>query len=222
MSYDKYPPKEKLGTDLDSQLAWLVQEMGYSRDKVKGYEEKLVRLARDPSDVTSVFGFMSGYWHRFQHEEAALEELMEPAMASRALQANAKVVAGLCDKVAFALWLQDRIAGTTHEPQWLLDTALGMVKEQVGEVDGTYSDEELLDFNDRVFEANPMGLAILGLHESYRQDPSDTDTLLTLALEGSATGILMWQAYARNLETKGYSSVMPQPGLPSGNIETWD
>jgi hypothetical protein len=69
-------------------------------------KEKLVRLARDPSDAQSVFGFMGGYWHRFLQANSALEEVKEPIMVSGALQANAKV--------AFALWLQDKAAGTSH------------------------------------------------------------------------------------------------------------
>lgn len=35
---------ERLGSNLDAQAEWLAGEMGYSRDKVRGYEEKLVRL----------------------------------------------------------------------------------------------------------------------------------------------------------------------------------
>lgn len=221
MSLEQFPVKEKLATDLDSQIAWLVREMGYSRDKTKGYEEKLVRLARDPSDTQSVFGFMSNYWHRFRQADHAIKELGTPIMVSRALQANAKVVAGLSDKVAFSLWLKDKAEGASREPEELLDTALSMIKERVEHTKDEYTAEELLAFVDKPFEENPMGKAILGLHVSYSQDSQDTDSLCALALGGSAAGVLMWQAYARNLEEHGFSSVMPQPGLSSGTIEDW-
>ena len=223
MSIDKYPAKGKLATSLDTQIAWLVREMGYSRDKLSGYEEKLVRLARDPSDSTSVFGFMSGYWHRFRQANGNINLIPEQAMAYRALQAGAKVVAGLSDKVAFSLWLDDQAQGVESDPEVLLDTALGMVRARVEVLDrGDNSDEELLAYNDRPFEENPMGAAILALHQNYSQDPYNTQILRHIAIDGSAAGILMWQAYARSIEQQGYASAMPKPGLSSGNIETWD
>lgn len=224
MSFEKFPIKEKAATNIDTQLGWLVREMGYSRDKTKGYEEKLVRLAREPDDTQSVFGFMSNYWHRFRQANGAVRELPKPLVVSIALQANAKVVAGLCDKVAFAQWLQGKTDTSTEtvDPEWLLDTALEAVRERVGLLEGTYTDEELLAYNDEPFEVNPMGKAILGLHQSYQDDPYDIANLHSIALEGSAMGVLMWQAYARSLEQSGFSSVMPRPGLSSGNIESWD
>lgn len=222
MSYEKFPEKEKIATDLNSQLAWLVREMGYSRDKVKGYEEKLVRLTRQPKDTTSVFGFMSGYWHRFRQASTALVQIPEQVMATRALQANAKVVAGLCDKVAFTLWLHSKANSETKEPEWFLETALATIKERINQLDGAHSDEDLLAFNDQPFEENPMGQAVLALHQSYENDPYDIAALHTSALHGSAMGVHMWQAYTRSLEGQGFSVVMPKPGLSSGNIEAWD
>jgi len=221
MSLEQFPVKEKLATNLDSQLAWLAREMGYSRDKTKGYEEKLVRLGRNPDDNQSVFGFMSGYWHRFNQADQNLKEIPEQVMVSRSLQANAKVVAGLSDKIAFALWLQAKAEGTTRDSEWLLDTALNSVKQRVEELNGELTDEELLSFIGKPFEENPMGAAILNLHESYAQKPSDTVSLHNIALEGAAAGVLMWQAYGRSLEQQGFNVEMPMPGESSGNIEPW-
>jgi len=222
MSIDKYPVKEKLATNLDTQVAWLVREMGYSRDKLSGYEEKLARLARDPSESTSVFGFMSGYWHRFRLAKDNIDRIPEQAMVDRALQAGAKVVAGLSDKVAFSLWLDNQAQSIESDPEALLDAALDMIRIRVEEMREAYTDEVLLAYNDRSFEENPMGVAILALHQTYSQNPYDTHTLRHVAIDGSAAGVLMWQAYARSIEQQGYTSAMPRPGLSSGDIQAWD
>ncbi|HEY1645873.1 MAG TPA: hypothetical protein VGF75_05905 [Candidatus Saccharimonadales bacterium] len=220
--YEKYPVKEKLATNLTSQVAWLAREMGYSRDKTKGYEEKLVRLGRDPDDPQSVFGFMGGYWHRFNQANSGLSQLHNQLMATKALQANAKVVAGLSDKVAFSFWLQSQIIGETREPEWLLDTSLDLVTARVNEIQSDLTDEELLTYTGKPFEVNPMGKAILGLHESFKAEQNNTESLRNIAIEGSANGVLMWQAYARSLESQGFDVTMPKPGLSSGNIEDWN
>ena len=53
--WDRFPVKDKLATDYDTIVAWLAEEMGYSRDKTKGYEEKLLRLGRSPKDPSVGF-----------------------------------------------------------------------------------------------------------------------------------------------------------------------
>ena len=231
MSFENFPlTEERAATDLDTQLAWLVREMGYSRDKTRGYEEKLIRLGRPPSDTQSVFGFMNNYWGRFYMSAKGLQEVEEvhkQLMATRTLQAQAKVVAGLCDKVAFSLWLER----VSNDPEWLIDTALGIVRGRVNQLlaanSEDISDETLHGFNsEKSFAQNPMGQAILQLHKTYADNPEapDTNKLCAIAVEGSAYGVLMWQAYARKLEAPGsgrLSSVMPQPGISSGNIEPW-
>lgn len=222
MSLEHYPTGEKLATDTESQLAWLVREMGYSRDKTKGYEEKLVRLDRDPSDVQSVFGFMSGYWHRFLQADGIRQQIPEQIAVDRALQAQAKVVAGVADKIAFALWLQGMATNKTIEPETLLDTALVSLRKRVASTKDAYSSQELMHFNSVTFQDNPLGQSILGLHATFTRDPHDTESLHEIALVGAATGVLMWQTYAETLQQQGYSVVMPKPGLSSGNIEPWE
>ena len=242
MSLEHFPVKEKLATNLGSQIAWLAREMGYSRDKpivnnqlidaevkqqllvkdpTAGYEEKLVRLRRNPEDGQSVFGFMNSYWGRFNKADANLQEFPEPVIVSRALQANAKVVAGLSDKIAFALWLQGKADGMVRDPEWLLDTALDSVIRRVEQLKGHQTDEELLSYIGKPFEENPMGAAVLKLHESFSRDANDIELLHDIALEGAAAGVLMWQAYGRSLEHQSFSVEMPMPGESSGNIEPW-
>ena len=221
MSIEKFPIKEKLATDLDTQIAWLVREMGYSRDKTKGYEEKLTRLNRDPEEADSVFGFMSGYWHRFAQANSGLGELRNQTMANKSLQALAKVVAGLSDKVALANWLEKKEAGEQIDVEDLIDTALTDIKDRVIEKQSDYNPDELAEFlNSQTFDGNPMGQAVLNLHHTFTETPHDFSKLRQEALEGAVAGVLMWQHYAQGLSSD-FSVEMPKPGLSSGNIEVW-
>ncbi len=219
MSIEKFTVKEKLATDPQSQVAWLAQEMGYSRDKTHGYDEKLIRMARDPDHERSVFGFMGNYWHRARLLSQNATE--SPEGAALGLQAYAKVVAGLADKVALALWLQDAWKGQHRDHDSLLEEALGLIQDKVQQAPSQHSQDQLLSFIDEPFESNPMGQAVLQLHESYAENPADTQRLLDIALEGSVEGIAMWRAYSANIENHGIRPVMPKPGLSSGEIAVW-
>jgi|GEM_PF-6633965 len=230
MSLDDYPIKERLATDRASQLAWLVREMGYSRDKkdlagkALGYEEKRTRLGRSPDDNTSVFGFMSGYWKRFRIANTNLRELDAPVMISKSLQLEAKVVAGLSDKVAFSFWLEAQATDAEYDPEEMLNTSIRLISARADELERQYSPEELAVFNEAEFQDNPMGQAILALHASYERSPDDIAALRAIAVEGAATGILMWQSYATQLQDKGYDVTMPKPGPDGsgGNIVPWE
>ena len=220
---DRFPAREKLATDLDAQIAWLVREMGYSRDKTKGYEEKLVRLGRLPEDSQSVFGFMGGYWHRFRIADEGFAELASQEMADKSLQALAKVVAGLGDKVALATWFRTR--GTTESDfdiESLISDTLLSVHDEVIRNPDKHSEDELERFvNAPTFDGNPMGRAILELHRTLASQPEDCRQLHDSALAGTVSGLLMWRHYANGLEATGLSVIMPKPGLSSGNMEPW-
>ena len=140
----------------------------------------------------------------------------------RALQAYAKVVAGVADKIAFSLWLESKLVNQPRDSEWLLDNALLSLKEKAEALEGSFTNEELASFNNYPFEANPMGQAILKLHDAYAHSPQDTHALHSIAVEGAASGVLMWRAYAQSLAEQGFSAVMPKPGLSSGNIEPWE
>lgn len=228
---EKYPIKEKLATDRETVLAWVAREMGYSRDKPRdlaknplGYEEKRTRLSRRPEEPQSVFDFMGNtYWHRVGREDKNFMESPNEHMAQRCLQAYAKVVAGLGDKVAFALWLSDEGSENPRSADALLDDALDMIRVRSLhlEEEATYGDHDLLALTPQPFENNPMGKAILGLHKSYEQNPHDAESLRLIAIEGAAAGVLMLEAYARDMQAKGFEPILPKPGVGSGNIEAW-
>jgi len=223
-NFEHYPVKEKLATDRDSQMAWIVREMGYSRDKTKGYQEKLVRLKRASTEADSVYGFMGGrYWVRgFRHEEKARVEIDKPIMVTRSLQAFIKVVSGLSDKVAFSFWLDSVAEGVEYDAQQMLEASLDLIRERAIELKDQYTIEQLMGYVEAEdFSDNPMGQAILGLHASYEQSPNDIESLRTIAVEGSAVGVLMFQAFADQLASEGRDVTLPQPGLSSGNIEPW-
>jgi hypothetical protein len=231
MTLEHFPVGEKLATNLDSQVAWLAIEMGYSRDKPidystgasKGYLAKLERLQKEPSANDSVLGFMGSYWKRFRIAEEGLEEFELQEMANRALQAHAKVVAGLSDKIAFSMWLASQQHEATHDQGELIEEALDLVKKRVAELKEEYTDEQLQEFNSTdTFTDNPMGQAILGLHKAYESNPADTETMKFITLDGAAVGVLMWKAFARELVKHNYSVEMPMPGVGSGNIEPWE
>lgn len=221
MSIEKFPIKEKLATDLDTQIAWLVREMGYSRDKTKGYEEKLVRLSRHPEDDQSVFSFMGGYWNRFRISDDGLKEIPDQRMVNMSLQALAKVVAGLSDKVALSIWLDKKEKHEEYDVEELIDSALFEIRDKVHSSPNKYSDDDLSYFiQSKDFAQNPMGRAILNLHSTFESEPSNLLQLHEHALEGAVAGVLMWQHYAKGLSVD-YSVAMPKPGLSSGNIEEW-
>lgn len=226
MKFEFAPLHERLAIDRVTQLAWLEREMGYSRDKTAGYAEKLIRLQRDPADPTSVYGFMRGYWKRFLiADQNRITYAGEQGLVARALQAHGKVVAGLCDKVAFSEWLRAGHPLEGFDEAEVLRQSLHEVTDKVNELTGVVSREKLAAFNAaQEFTGNPMGHAILGLHESYANDPADTASLRAAAIYGSAMGILMWQEYADRLAAEGCDVTLPQPGPAGsgGSIVPWD
>lgn len=149
------------------------------------------------------------------------ELIPEQTKANRALQAGAKVVAGLSDKVAFASWLEAKYGDRSVDTEDLVNNAMRVIKDRVAKTAAEYTDEQLLDYIGKPFEENPMGQAILALHQEHTLNPNNPEILHIIAVEGSAWGILMWQAYSRSLEKQGLSSQMPKPGLSGGNIEPW-
>jgi hypothetical protein len=193
--------------------------MRYSLEKTSGFSEKLTRLARHPDDLQSVFGFMDTYWHRFQIFDDALATTAEPLLAQHALQLYGKVVAGLCDKVALSLWLHDVTHHAADDPGQAVDTALPLVQAHATELDGTATNHG--EYTRQPFAANPMGSAILAMHESYAREPSDAESLFLITLGGSAEGVLMWGAYAHTIAARGLSAALPRPGEPSGSLLPW-
>ncbi len=184
-------PESKLATNIDAQFAWLAGEMDYSRRKAP-YEEKRERLSRDPEDPQSVFAFMNSYWSRFRTFNNALHENVSQDLATKALQYHAKVVAGICDKVALSFWLEARGQGTPEDQidqEVIVSDSLVLVRAALAE--SPYHISQLLPMFDAPFEANPMGQAILRLHEAYHSNPTDTETLRALALGGAAGGVQM-------------------------------
>lgn len=218
-------PKEKLATDTTTIIAWVAEEMGYSRDKTKGYEEKLTRLGRSPQEDLSVFNFMGGYWHRFRVADEGLAGSTEQIAADRSLQALAKVVAGLSDKIALAMWYEKRqsqppTAGIDTGP--LIFKSLDLVNDQISQTSDLYPPAQLESFiKSPAFDGNPMGQAILGLHQILASRPNSFSEMQDTALGGTVAGVLMLQHYANNLESSGLAVKLPKPGLGSGNIESW-
>jgi hypothetical protein len=219
-------PSVKVATNIDALFAWNAGEMAYSMDK-DNYPEKLVRLNRSPENPQSVFGIRSNYWNRFRLFNQALPESARPDQPSRAvaqaLQAFGKVVAGTWDKVTMTFWMDAKNQGVPEDEidqGVLLDTSL---VELMVALPGTYlnPDFTLLRFANQPLEENPMGQAVLSLHEAFRRTPTDIQTLREIALKGSVGGILMWQAYAHDLAARGFEVTLPKPGVPSGEITTW-
>ena len=219
----RFPVKEKLATDVTTLISWLAEEMGYSRDKTRGYEEKLTRLGRSPEDALSVFGFMGGYWHRFRQADGVLAELADQTCADRCLQALAKVVTGLCDKVALAMWCGQKQTKTGQTKVGLLVLeALELVNDEVNRQPNRYSSKQLKQFIESPeFGGNPMGQAVLGLHRNLADQPENFSKLRETALNGAGGGLLMLQHYGSGLKTAGLSVRMPRPGLGSGDIRPW-
>lgn len=213
----RFRPGDKLATNIDSLIAWLAEEMGYSRDKTRGYQEKLVRLGRAPTEDLSVFSFLGGYWHRFRQADRALAELASQNAADRSLQALAKVVAGLCDKVALAGWCQQQAAGRPDGAE-----PLALVHDEVKRQPDRYSPGQLDQFvGSAGFDGNPMGRAILELHRSLADQPENFSQLRQVAVGGASAGLLMLRHYGEGLAAAGLSAAMPQPGLGSGDIRPW-
>lgn len=219
----RFPAGNKLATDTNSLIAWLAGEMGYSHDKTRGYEEKLIRLGRSPREDLSVFSFLGGYWHRFRQADDSLAELADQTAADRSLQALAKVVAGLCDKVALATWCEQKRSGAAQaDSEPLVLGALELVNDDVRGQPGRYSPGQLDQFIGAAeFDGNPMGRAILELHQTLASRPENFSRLRRAALAGASAGLLMLQHYGNRLAAAGLSVAMPQPGLGSGDIRPW-
>lgn len=230
---EKYPVKEQQATDRQTQLAWYAREMGYSRDKPKdfrtgksqGYQAKLERLKREPSDPTSMFGFMSTYWRRFRDADDNRISLENHShMVKKSLQAGSKVVSGLCDKVAFSLWLEAAAQGQgdSLDERGVLDASLELVDARAAELEAFYDSDTLRALNRAEdFATNPMGEALLALHKLHAEHPGNVKELRAAAIEGAAVGVLMFQQYADDLAAEGLDVTMPRPGITSGDIEEW-
>lgn len=214
------PVKEKLATDLGSQIAWLQGEMGYATDKMHGLTEHLRRMATHPGDRQSMYGFMDQYWHAFDFFRKAFADNPSQEMASKALQASGKTVAGMANKVSLILWLQaERPA--IDDLDDLNASALTLISERIDKIQGANSQEKLLELSNLDYHDNPLGQTVIELFDCYISEPENTEELLKTAITGSAMGVLMWQAFAQTIATQNYSTEMPKPGLPSGTLETW-
>ena len=166
---------------------------------------------------------MSGYWHRFRMADDGLTHSNEQKLASKSLQALAKVVAGLSDKVALSMWYEQKRSGAKNiDVEPLIYAALGVVQAKTNQDPDKYSGQELGQFiKSPTFDGNPMGRAILGLHQTLASQPNNFPKLRATALAGGVAGVLMLKHYASGLEDSGLSVRMPKPGLGSGNIESW-
>jgi hypothetical protein len=236
-SVERFPIRERLATNLDDQLAWLVREAVWSRDKTNGYEEKLARLSRKPGSQGSTLDFLRSYcWRSVLFDKELLNTRSEAEMkraAQMALQMKGKMVAFLVDKVALAYWLEEQAAGACRSNDELLEAAHTAVLQKAKDLHGLYSDDQLL----RLVHAtgyvlpeetppadtiiNPLLQAPIDLAETYAHNNNDTAKLADIAIEASAMGALMAMAYARQLTFLGYSAELPKPGLASGYIEPW-
>lgn len=211
---------DRSATNLVTQFSWIAEEVGYSRDKIKGYEVRLERLGRDLSEATSVFGFMSGYWTRFQIQNQGLIDMGEQGNANNALQLHAKVVAGIADKVAFVGWLEATSRNQAVESDALTKRGLELIAVCLPVIQSAFTGD-MAKFNELPFVENPMGRAILSLHEIYKSQPGNFDAMRVVAAIGAAHGMLMLQSYALELRQQDYSVDLPKPGIGSGIIEVW-
>ncbi len=74
---------------------------------------------------------MNGYWLRFRMADVGFAKLNNQRMADKSLQALAKVVAGLGDKIALAMWFKEGGSDTnTFDVELLVDNALRLARDE--------------------------------------------------------------------------------------------
>ena len=221
---ERFPAKDKSAANLDTQIAWLVEEMNHVPNKHKDYENQLLRFNHSLKEPQSLFGLLNSYWRQFRLTDNELLEFADQQATNESLQALAKVVAGLGENVALAKWLEFKIdyqQDVFDIENLICDAALAIQDETLHQAK-QYSKAELEHFIAApTFAGNPIGQATLKLHDIQANQPDDYHQFYNTALTGTGIGLLMWQCYAKKLQVKGVPTLMPKPGLNCGFIEAW-